>query len=114
VAQSGLTLDRRFFPSTEPTATENEDDWEDVKEGESAENGAPEVEVTEEAESKPEDAEETPNIELSQLPDVTQETAEDTPDVELSQLPDVPKDDLADEGPSPKKQKPNTKDAREE
>jgi hypothetical protein len=41
---------RRFFPSTEPaeSTTENEDEWEEVKEGESAENGVPKVKETKE------------------------------------------------------------------
>jgi len=48
---------RRFFPPTEPieaetpggagleTGADKEDDWEEVKEGESAENGAPELQT---------------------------------------------------------------------
>jgi len=71
-----------FFPSTEPAEGEAEDEWEDVEEGESAENGAP-VDVEAAAGSK---------------------TEYGTSKVEL---PEVPKAEPADDGPLPKKQKPN-------
>jgi len=70
-----LTLSRRFFPSTEPldtngdgteekTGVNKDDEWEEVKEGGSAENGAPEVQAETEAISQMDtDVVETPKIE---------------------------------------------------
>src|SRR6187402_3563609 len=68
---------RQFFPSTEP---EPESDWEEVKAGESAENGS-----------------------------VTKEGGEAVAAGEESKvtLPDVPKSEPIDDGPAIKKQKPN-------
>ena len=76
----------RFFPSTEP---EPESDWEEVEGGDSAENGPAPVEGGEAMEVEPEKPEE--------------KSAEDT----SVTLPDVPTAEPADDGPSPKKQKPN-------
>ena len=75
----------RFFPSTEP---EPESDWEEVEGGESAENGPAPVEG------------DAMDVEL-QKP--VEKSAEDT----SVTLPDVPTAEPADDGPSPKKQKPN-------
>jgi hypothetical protein len=84
-AAISLIYHSRFFPSTEP---EPESDWEEVEGGESAENGPAPVEGG--------DAMETDPIEVT--------TAEETSKVEL---PDVPTAEPTDDGPSPKKQKPN-------
>jgi O-acetyl-ADP-ribose deacetylase len=80
VALHLLTFLRRFFPSTEQ---ETESDWEEVEGGESAENGPAPVEAGEAMETEP--AEKSSKVEL----------------------PDVPTSEPIDDGPSPKKQKPN-------
>jgi hypothetical protein len=58
---------RRFFPSTEPATTENEDEWEEVKEGESAENGVAEVAETKKDGDESEAADETPKVSTCQV-----------------------------------------------
>lgn len=64
---------RRFFPSTEPLEAEvtdgaegknREEEWEEVTEGVSAENGAPEIQADNEAVSQMDiDTAEAPKIE---------------------------------------------------
>jgi O-acetyl-ADP-ribose deacetylase len=71
----------RFFPSTEP---EPESDWEEVEGGESAENGPAPVEGGEPMDTEP--------VEVEAV---------------RVELPDVPTAEPRDDGPSPKKQKPN-------
>lgn len=101
----------RFFPSTESAepAAENEDEWEEVNESESADNGVPEVVETKgnvaemvATEGSPKLDNPAPESPKPTVDDRETEKVDETPKVEL---PEVPKADPVTEGPSPKKQK---------